>query len=125
MIKIELEFPVKSSIRVLYNAISTVSGLTTWFCDEIRMENNKKNWVFCWKDSEQVAKVLEMEEDYYVRFKWLEEDDETFFEFRIDIDEITSDISLIVTDFVDEDDVDTSTALWENQIKDLFKSLGA
>ncbi|MEY5040690.1 MAG: hypothetical protein RLZZ414_218 [Bacteroidota bacterium] len=125
MIKIELEFPVKSSIRVLYNAISTVSGLTSWFCDDIRLENNKKHWVFCWKDSEQVAKVLEMEEDYYVRFKWLEEDEETFFEFRIDIDEITGDISLVVIDFVDEDDVDTSTALWENQIKDLFKSLGA
>ena len=89
------------------------------------LENNKKHWVFCWKDSEQVAKVLEMEEDYYVRFKWLEEDEETFFEFRIDIDEITGDISLVVIDFVDEDDVDTSTALWENQIKDLFKSLGA
>ena len=48
-----------------------------------------------------------------------------FFELRIQFDEITKDVSLIVTDFADEDEVEESKMLWTNQIADLKKVLGS
>ena len=61
-----------------------------------------------------------------VRFKWLEDDQSnSFFEFRIQFDDITKDVSLIVTDFSDEDEMEESKMLWANQISDLKKILGS
>ena len=49
-----------------------------------------------------------------------------YFELRIQFDEITKDVSLIVTDFADdEEEVEESKLLWTNQIADLKKVLGS
>jgi len=63
-----------------------------------------------------------------VRFQWQndEDDDEDYyFEFRIQVDEITKDVSLIVTDFSEEDEMEESKMLWDNLIADLKQVLGA
>jgi uncharacterized protein YndB with AHSA1/START domain len=124
MKKLSLEFPVKSSIRVLFNAISTPSGLSEWFCDDVNIIEQGKYWDFFWEGEPQRALFLGGEEDLYIRWRWEEYDDKTYFELRIDVDDITGDIELLVTDFTDEDEEDTTIALWESQIKDLFKSVG-
>ena len=57
-----------------------------------------------------------------IKFQWDEDEDtDYFFELRIQFDEITKDVSLIVTDFADEDEVEESKMLWTNQIADLKK----
>ena len=48
-----------------------------------------------------------------------------YFEIKIQVDEITKDVSLIVTDFADEDEMDEAKLLWENQIGDLKSTIGA
>ena len=48
-----------------------------------------------------------------------------YFEIRIQVDEITKDVSLMVTDFAEEDEVDEAKMLWENQISDLKHVLGS
>ena len=48
-----------------------------------------------------------------------------FFELRIQVDEITKDVSLIVTDFIDEDEIEEAKMLWDNQISDLKQVLGS
>ena len=62
-----------------------------------------------------------------IRWKWLEsEGDDSFFEIRIEVDALTKDVSLIVTDFADdEDEVEESKQLWENQIEELRHTIGA
>ena len=62
-----------------------------------------------------------------IRFKWLEsEGDESFFEIKIQVDALTKDVSLIVTDFADdEDEVEEAKQLWENQIDELKHTIGA
>ena len=60
----------------------------------------------------------------FVKFKWEESEEDTYFEFRIQIDEITKDVSLIITDFCDEDEFEESKLLWESQINDLYKRIG-
>ena len=51
--------------------------------------------------------------------------DKCFFEIRIVVDEITKDVSLMVTDFAYEDEVEESKMIWESQISDLKKLVGS
>ena len=63
-----------------------------------------------------------------VKFQWQtgeEDDHEYFFEFFLQVDEITKDVSLIVSDFSDEDELDESKMLWNNLIQDLKQVLGS
>ena len=52
-------------------------------------------------------------------------EDDSFFEIKITVDEITKDVSLIVTDFADEDEVEESKMLWDSQISDLKSVIGS
>ena len=70
--------------------------------------------------------MLQERPEEKIKFKWLDgEDDKTYFEFRIEVDEITKDVSLIVTDFADEDEIEESKMFWENQIDELKHTIGA
>jgi hypothetical protein len=40
-------------------------------------------------------------------------------------DEITKDVSIIVTDFVEDDEIEESKMLWANQISSLKQVLGS
>jgi hypothetical protein len=82
-------------------------------------------FTFIWDDSEEEAKRVSYKTNERIRYKWLEEDDDTYFEFRIEVDAITKDVSLMVTAFADEDDVDESKMFWENQISELKQVIGA
>jgi hypothetical protein len=48
-----------------------------------------------------------------------------FFEFLITVDEITKDVSLTVTDFSDDEEIEESKMLWTNLVGDLKQVLGA
>lgn len=50
--------------------------------------------------------------------------DDTYFQFEIIQDEITSDIALVVTDFTDEDEKEENELLWNSQIHTLMHILG-
>ena len=80
---------------------------------------------FFWDGSGQIAKIVSKKENKFIRFHWEDEDDETYFEMKIQIDEITNDVALFVTDFAEDDEVEEAKMLWDNQIKDLFQILGA
>jgi len=121
-IKINLEYIINCSPRVLYNRLSTASGLTEWFADDVRVRGKK--YTFVWEGSEQTAEMTLHKENKLVRFEWLEEED-TYFEFKITKDELTSDVSLLITDFTDEDEKDETENLWSSQVNDLKHVLGS
>ena len=63
-----------------------------------------------------------------MKFRWVDDnnsDTDLFFELRILEDEITKDVSLLVIDFADEDELDESKQLWDNQISDLKHVIGS
>lgn len=123
-VKFEIEFPINSSPQLLYNYISTPSGLSEWFADNVNSRG--EIFSFIWDDSEETAKLITKKSPERIKFKWLENDDEScFFELRIQVDSITKDVSLIVTDFSDEDEIEETKMLWENQISDLKQVLGS
>ena len=124
-IKFEMEFPIKVSQKLLFQYISTPSGLSEWFADNVNSRG--EIFIFIWDDSEESAKLIRKTNNEKIQFQWLD-DEETdyYFELRIQFDEITKDVSLIVTDFAeDEEEVDESKLLWTNQISDLKKVLGS
>ncbi len=125
-IKYELEFPVQASTAMLYNYISTPSGLSEWFADNVNSRGEL--FTFIWDDSEEKAKLILKRAGERVKFKWLDEDDnetDYFFEIRIMEDEITKDVSIVIVDYAFEDEVEEGKLLWENQISDLKQVLGS
>lgn len=125
MIKYTLEYPIQSSIKILYARLSTLSGLSEWFADDVN-SNREGVYTFTWEGSQQKAILLSKKKDSFIKFKWLETSDEEYFEFFIQIDDLTSDVSLIVTDFADdEDDKEDASQLWNAQIDKLKSTIGS
>lgn len=123
-IEFNLEFVVKASPKMLYKFLSTPSGLSEWFADNVNSRG--KGYSFFWDDSEETATVLSKKADQYIRFRWDEEEDEdAFFEFRIVTDDLTNDVSLLVTDYAEEDEIEESKLLWESQINSLLHAIGS
>ena len=122
-VKFELEFVIQSSPKLLYQYISTPSGLSEWFADNVNSRG--EIFRFIWDESEEEAKLLKRKNDEFVRFTWAEEEDNSYFEMKIIVDDITSDVSLFITDFADEDEVEESKMLWQNQISSLKQVLGS
>ena len=125
-IKFELEFVIQASPQLLYQYMHTPSGLSEWFADNVNARTEK--YSFFWDDSEEDALLLRKKANEFVRFRWLNGDDDQddcFFEMRIVVDEITKDVSIVVTDFAEEDEVDETKMLWESQIGDLKQVLGS
>ena len=122
-IKYEIEFVIQSSPQLLYQYLATPSGLSEWFADNVNSRGEM--FSFIWDGSEEQAKLLKKKNDEFVKFTWTEEEDDSFFEMKIIVDEITKDVSLFITDFADEDELDEAKMLWENQVSDLKQVLGS
>lgn len=125
-VRYEIEFPVNSSSQLLYQYISTPSGLQEWFADSVNSRG--EFFTFQWDDSQENAKLVSKKTGEKVKFKWLDsdkKDTEYFFEIRILEDEITKDVSLMIVDFAEPDEVEESIQLWENQVSDLKHVIGS
>jgi uncharacterized protein YndB with AHSA1/START domain len=125
-IRYEIEFPINSSPQLLYQYISTPSGLSEWFADNVNSRG--EFFTFIWNDSEEKARLASKKSGEKVRFKWVDDankDSEYFFEFNILVDEITKDVSLMVIDFAAKDEIAEARQLWENQISDLKHVIGS
>jgi hypothetical protein len=125
-VKYELEFEVKSSTSVLFNMISTPSGLSEWFADDVNIKGDI--FSFIWDGATEDAKLLTKKKGESIKFQWQEDVEDglkTFFELSIKVDDLTNDVALMVTDFADEDEIDESQRLWVNQIADLKMVIGS
>ncbi|MRT91370.1 START-like domain-containing protein [Ancylomarina sp. 16SWW S1-10-2] len=124
MTKYDLEYVFHASQKVLFERLSTSSGLSEWFADDVNQKNNI--FTFEWDGSKQEAKMIYKKDNQVVRFHWLDSEDEnSYFEFRFEVDALTNDLSLIITDFADEDEIDENIELWDSQISELKHLLGA
>jgi hypothetical protein len=121
----QLEYPLHSSIKILYERLSTISGLSEWFADDVNV-SRVGIYTFTWEGSSQEAELISKKKGEHIRFRWLDSEDDEYFEFRIQIDELTSDVSLIVSDFAeDEEDKEDATNLWDAQIDNLKHLIGS
>ena len=123
--KLELEYIINCSPKVLFNRLSTASGLSEWFADDVHVKGNF--FTFVWGDTHQIAEKKFHKENKMVRYEWQDKDlekEENYFEFIVAQDDLTNDVSLLITDFADVDEIESTSDLWNTQITKLKQLLG-
>lgn len=123
-IKYEMEFPIQVSPSLLYQYISTPSGMSEWYADNVNSRG--EYFTFIWEGSEEKARLLGKKSGERIKFRWVD-DEETdyYFELRIQVDDITKDVSLMITDYAEEDEIEEGKMLWENMVTNLKQILGS
>ncbi len=124
--KFEIEFLFNTSPKVLDKMISTPSGLSEWFCDDVNIKDDI--YSFIWDGSEEDARLLTKKTNAKVKWRWIEDEEDgndSFFEIRYEVDPMTKSVLLIVTAFAEPDELEDAQLLWESQIEDLKRTIGA
>lgn len=122
--KYQMEFILHCPVTLLYDFLSTPSGLQEWFADDVMLKDDL--YTFNWDGQLQKAQLLNAKIDNYLRFHWVDKPEGTYVEFRVTQDELTGEVALTVTDFGEsEDDIITNKRLWDSQIQRLIKVMGA
>lgn len=122
--KFEMEFGFRASSEMLYEFFSTASGLSEWFCDDVNIRNGI--YTFIWDGQMQQARLLKTIDNQLAKYQWVDKTDGSYFEFRIQRDDLTNDISLMVTDFAESKaDQESAKLLWHSQVEKLMHVIGS
>ncbi|MEO6497434.1 MAG: START-like domain-containing protein [Mucilaginibacter sp.] len=121
--KFTIEYEIKSSPRILYSFLNEPNGLTQWFADDVSVRDQL--YTFTWDGEQQKAKLINLKENKVVRFKWLDDEPQCYFEMEIIQDELTNDVALGITDFATEETIAERKLIWDNQVEYLISVLGA
>jgi uncharacterized protein YndB with AHSA1/START domain len=124
--KFELEYVLKTSPKVLDKLLITPDGLSEWFAEDVIVKDEV--YTFHWDGSEEQARLIHKKSGEGIKWQWLhDEEDEldTFFEMRYTIDPMTKAVILSVIDFAEPSEKDQVVRLWESQIADLRRVIGA
>ena len=120
--RIDLEYIFSSSVTILFSRLSSAPGLAEWFSDDVKHDGNI--FTFVWDGIGEEAELVDMKKNSYVRFKWLDADDEEeFFEFSLHVEPLTEEVALIITDFVDADEEGDTIELWNKQVEMLHRTV--
>ena len=117
---------MKTSIRVLDNMIGSPSGLSEWFADNVTVRDDI--YSFEWDGSIEEARLIQRKMNSKMKFKWLDDEengDDYYFEINFEVDSMTSTVSLNVVDFAEPGEIESAKMLWEQQINDLKRIIGA
>jgi len=121
--KFTIEYEIKSSPRILYSFLNEPNGLSQWFADDVSVRD--QIYTFTWDDEKQTAKLIAIKENKLVKFRWIDDDQQYYFEMEIMQDELTNDVALAITDFAAEDAIQERKQIWDNQVQYLISTLGA
>ncbi|MDH6356363.1 START-like domain-containing protein [Parabacteroides sp. PF5-9] len=113
----------KVSRRSLWNHLTTPPGLSSWFADDVHVNNNV--YTFVWNKDEEEAEIVSQKSEISVRYRWVDEEDpHAYFEFAIHTVELTGAIALEITDFAEPGEKNDSINLWDSQVEELKRTLG-
>ena len=121
--KYTLEYIIKSPPHILYEFLTEPSELNQWFADHV--DSNGRNYVFEWDGNTQTATVIDLAEDQMVRFHWDGAPKDEFFEFKIDVSEVSNETVLIITDFAEPKEMKDQQRLWDQQVLELKRHMGS
>jgi uncharacterized protein YndB with AHSA1/START domain len=121
--KFEMEFTVRSSVKILYQCLSTSSGLSDWFADNVTIKRDYAKFV--WDGQDEEAKIIAKKAELMIRYQMLEDEGtDYYFEFAIKTDPLTGDVALMITDFAEDGEEEEQRRLWESQVGELKHILG-
>jgi len=118
------EYEMRASKKMLYPFISSASGLSQWFADDVNINNEDKVYTIIWDGEENKAKMVSSRNNHHVKFEFQDDsDDPNTVEFVLDVNELTNTVFIRVTDYSDMD-VDEAQDLWDSLIHNLKEIVG-
>ncbi|MDX5418043.1 MAG: ATPase [Hymenobacteraceae bacterium] len=122
------EYPINASAKLLYPYLSTASGLSQWFCDDVIVDEDKV-YNFIWDGRDHYAEMTGHRTNRSVRFLFLDDHknpipDASYIDFSIESSELTQELFLKVVDYTDEEDVEELEELWEHLLQKLREIVG-
>ncbi len=117
-----VEFLINAQPELIYNYVSTASGLNSWFADDVSV--NGVEFTFYWEGSGEIAKVIKNQPNSIVKFQWLEREQDEYLTFQIQKDDLTGDTSLVITDFDEAEELEEAKLMWESVIEQLKGTIG-
>ena len=126
--KIEIEYPLATkSPNIIWEQISSAHGLERWIADHVTEEDGV--FTFTWGEpwtehTIRKAELVELVKFHHIKLHCQEEDDESYWEMRIEQSDLTHNLSLFITDFAEDDDADGLRILWESNLDRLHRSCG-
>ena len=122
------DYEVHASVKMLYPYIETASGLSEWFADNVKI-SPEKVYTFVWDHEEHKAVMAAHRINHFVKFEYLPETPEdkkspSYFELRLEQDELTQATYIKISDYSDFDDLDELKDLWDGLIENLKTVVG-
>jgi uncharacterized protein YndB with AHSA1/START domain len=123
------DYEIHASIKMLYPYIQSASGLAEWFADDVNINNIDKTYIFFWDNEEHRARQTAHRTNHFARFEFVpendvDEKDPSYFELRLEFNELTQSVFLKVSDYSDFDDLNELQDLWNGLVENLRKTVG-
>jgi uncharacterized protein YndB with AHSA1/START domain len=123
------DYEFHASVKMLYPYLQSASGLSEWFCDDVKINNEDKSLTFFWDNEEHRAIQVAHRVNHSVKFEFIPENendkaDPSYFEFRLETNELTQTVFLHVTDYSDFDDLKELQGLWHSLVDSLKAIVG-
>ena len=124
------DYQINTSKKVIYPYLSTASGLSQWFADDVTI-NEDKIFNFVYDGEDHFAKPTIMRLNHHVKFEFFdpeaiegEDQDNAFIEFKLEENELTQTFYLRVIDYGDTYDDQEQQEIWEGLISLLKEIIG-
>ena len=131
MQKLTIEYPLSTkSPKIVWDKISNAAGMQKWLADKVTEEGDTITftWGHPWteRDTKQ-SRVLEIEKNDHIRMMWDYHEDtpEAYWELRIEQSDLTGLLSLLITDYAADDDVEEDLrGIWSDNLDRLHRVSG-
>ncbi len=121
-VSFDMEFIFRASPAILYTFLTTPACLVRWFCDGVDI--NTDVFTFTWDGADENAEMVDDIQEERVRFKWEDAEEGEYLEFRMYKSGVTNETVLEITDFCDDDEVESQQDLWNTQLQKLKTECG-
>jgi uncharacterized protein YndB with AHSA1/START domain len=121
------EFEFKASKKMLYHYLSSASGLSQWFADDVNINEDKLLTVI-WDGEENKAKIVSHRTNSLIKIEFFPIDendtDPNYVEFKLDMSDMTQSVFVRVTDYSEMEDKEELGELWKNLMFKLKEIVG-
>lgn len=126
--KFVADYQINTSKKILFPYLSTASGLSEWFADDVKI-NEDKNYIFVYDGDKHHAKQVVLRVNLHVKFDFYDpniedEIDHSFIEFKLEENELTQSMFLKVIDYSDTYDDEEQESIWDSLIASLKELIG-
>ncbi|MAN87388.1 MAG: ATPase [Algoriphagus sp.] len=126
--KFVADYQINASRKIVFQYLSTASGLEEWFAEGVRI-NEDKVFIFDFDNEEHYARVASLRINSHVKFEFFDpkdpyESDHAYIEFKLEENELTQSLFLKVIDYSDSYEEDELVAIWDGLICKLKEIIG-